>query len=109
LGTDRVLSLDPLLPPLNQPAPSAFSFCSRRLLSHEAGSTKNRRRLSTPVSAGPLTRLAGATWRLTFGECRLPTVLRSGPYRFFFYSADRDEPPHVHVEHQGDIAQFLDW
>jgi hypothetical protein len=28
----------------------------------------------------------------------MPTVLRSGPYRFFFYSADRGEPPHVHVE-----------
>jgi len=27
----------------------------------------------------------------------LPTVLRSGPYRFFFYMADRHERPHVHV------------
>lgn len=31
-------------------------------------------------------------------EARLPTVLRSGPYRLFFYMADRGEPPHVHVE-----------
>ncbi|MBI3406905.1 MAG: DUF4160 domain-containing protein [Planctomycetes bacterium] len=28
----------------------------------------------------------------------MPTVLRRGPYRFFFYSGDRAEPPHVHVE-----------
>ena len=28
----------------------------------------------------------------------MPTVLRSGPYRCFFYAGDRDEPPHVHVE-----------
>jgi hypothetical protein len=28
----------------------------------------------------------------------MPTVLRIGPYRFFFYAGDRDEPPHVHVE-----------
>lgn len=28
----------------------------------------------------------------------MPTVLRSGPYRFFFYAGDRDEPAHVHVE-----------
>ena len=28
----------------------------------------------------------------------MPTVLRSGPYRFLFYSGDADEPPHVHVE-----------
>jgi hypothetical protein len=31
----------------------------------------------------------------------LPTVFRSGPYRFFFYSADANEPPHVHVERKG--------
>jgi hypothetical protein len=36
----------------------------------------------------------------------LPTVLRSGPYRFFFYSADRDEPPHVHVEREESEAKF---
>jgi hypothetical protein len=36
----------------------------------------------------------------------LPTVLRSGPYRFFFYSADRNQPPHVHIEHQGNIAKI---
>jgi hypothetical protein len=28
----------------------------------------------------------------------LPTVLRSGPYRFFYYMADHAERPHVHVE-----------
>jgi hypothetical protein len=36
----------------------------------------------------------------------LPTVLRSGPYRFFFYSADRDEPAHVHVEREEAEAKF---
>jgi hypothetical protein len=39
-------------------------------------------------------------------EAELPTVLRSGPYRFFFYSADGREPPHVHVERDGRIAKF---
>ena len=28
----------------------------------------------------------------------MPTVLRVGPYRFFFFSSDRSEPIHVHVE-----------
>lgn len=28
----------------------------------------------------------------------MPTVLRSGPYRLFFYAGDGDEPPHIHVE-----------
>jgi hypothetical protein len=36
----------------------------------------------------------------------VPTVLRSGPYRFFFYASDRDEPPHVHVERDDNIAKF---
>ena len=36
----------------------------------------------------------------------MPTVLRSGPYRFFFYSADRHEPPHVHVERDDKTAKF---
>jgi hypothetical protein len=36
----------------------------------------------------------------------MPTVLRSGPYRFFFYSGDRDEPPHVHVERDDCEAKF---
>lgn len=36
----------------------------------------------------------------------MPTVLRSGPYRLFFYAGDRNEPPHVHVERDGDIAKF---
>ena len=36
----------------------------------------------------------------------MPTVLRRGPYRFFFYSGDRDEPPHVHVERDNCEAKF---
>ena len=36
----------------------------------------------------------------------MPTVLRRGPYRFFFYSADRDEPLHIHVEREDKIAKF---
>jgi hypothetical protein len=35
-----------------------------------------------------------------------PTVLESGPYRFFFYSNERDEPPHVHVKRDAKIAKF---
>ncbi len=36
----------------------------------------------------------------------MPTVLRSGPYRFFFYSSRREEPPHVHVEREHAQAKF---
>src|SRR5687768_18041789 len=37
---------------------------------------------------------------------RMPTVLRRGPYRFFFFSSDRAEPPHVHVERDENLAKF---
>ena len=40
------------------------------------------------------------------GSRPVPTVLRSGPYRFFFYAGDRDEPLHVHVERDDRIAKF---
>jgi hypothetical protein len=36
----------------------------------------------------------------------MATVLRSGPHRFFFYSADGNEPPHVHVERDDSTAKF---
>ena len=36
----------------------------------------------------------------------MPTVLRTGPYRFFFYAGDRDEAPHVHVERDDKVAKF---
>ena len=35
-----------------------------------------------------------------------PTILQTGPYRFFFYSGDRAEPPHVHVERDNNTAKF---
>jgi len=36
----------------------------------------------------------------------MPTVLRDGPYRFFWYSADRAEPPHIHVERDERTAKI---
>lgn len=36
----------------------------------------------------------------------MPTVLRIGPYRFFFFAGDRDEPPHIHVEREDKVAKF---
>ena len=35
-----------------------------------------------------------------------PTIIRIGPYRFFFYSSDKLEPPHIHVERQNNVAKF---
>jgi hypothetical protein len=36
----------------------------------------------------------------------MPTVLRIGRFRFFFYSNEGDEPPHIHVEAGEDEAKF---
>ena len=36
----------------------------------------------------------------------MPTVLRMGPYRFFFFANDKNEPYHVHVEREDKIAKF---
>ena len=36
----------------------------------------------------------------------MPTIFREGPYRFFFYSGDRDEPQHVHVVRDNQVAKF---
>jgi hypothetical protein len=36
----------------------------------------------------------------------MPTVLRCGPYRAFFYSNERSEPAHVHVRWEDFEAKF---
>lgn len=36
----------------------------------------------------------------------MPTIRRSGPYRFFFFSNEGLEPPHVHVQRDRALAKF---
>jgi len=36
----------------------------------------------------------------------MPTVLRIGPYRFFFYSNEGREPAHIHVQSGDGEAKF---
>ena len=36
----------------------------------------------------------------------MPTSLRIGPYRFFFYAGDRDEPVHTHVQRENSEAKY---
>jgi hypothetical protein len=36
----------------------------------------------------------------------MPTVLRSEGIRFFFYSLENNEPPHIHVEVNERTAKF---
>ena len=34
----------------------------------------------------------------------MPTALRTGPYRFYFYSYDCGEPRHMHVDRENKSA-----
>ncbi|VAX09577.1 hypothetical protein MNBD_GAMMA25-2204 [hydrothermal vent metagenome] len=36
----------------------------------------------------------------------MPTILRIGAYRFFFYSNEQGEPPHIHVQREKFLAKF---
>ena len=36
----------------------------------------------------------------------MPTVLRLGPYRFFFYSNENGEPAHIHIQRERMLAKF---
>ncbi len=36
----------------------------------------------------------------------MPTVLKIKGYRFFFFSLEGNEPPHIHVENNEKTAKF---
>ena len=36
----------------------------------------------------------------------MPTVMRIGPFRFFFYSNEEGEPVHIHVQRDRMLAKF---
>jgi hypothetical protein len=36
----------------------------------------------------------------------MPVVLRIKGYKFWFYEADLDEPPHVHIGNEGKEAKY---
>ncbi len=36
----------------------------------------------------------------------MPTILREGAYRFYWYSHEPGEPPHIHVDRDARSAKF---
>lgn len=36
----------------------------------------------------------------------MPAILRTGPYRIYFWSHEPNEPPHVHVDRDRSTAKF---
>ena len=45
-------------------------------------------------------------WRRTSLDIGMPTILRHGRWRIFFYSNEGSEPPHVHVESGDGTAKL---
>ena len=43
---------------------------------------------------------------LSYSSLVMPTVLRLGPYRFYFHSHEPNEPPHIHVDRDTRSAKF---
>ena len=43
---------------------------------------------------------------VTLQQKSMPTLLRIDGLRFFFYSKEGTEPPHVHVEQNDNVAKF---
>lgn len=37
---------------------------------------------------------------------RMPTVLRVGPYRFYFYNHEPNEPPPIHIDRDSPSAEL---
>lgn len=36
----------------------------------------------------------------------MPTILKIGPFRFFFYSNESAEPAHIHIQRERMLAKF---
>ena len=36
----------------------------------------------------------------------MPTVLKTQGYRFFFFSQEGNEPPHIHIEHGDKVSKY---
>jgi hypothetical protein len=43
---------------------------------------------------------------VSYDRSSMPTILRIGSARFFFYSNEGSEPPHIHIEQAGAVAKF---
>ena len=75
---------------------------------HDRAATFWKRRLTEPHA---ISRDDGCSRQESEGARRcdtetVPTVLRSGPYRVYFFSHEPNEPPHVHVDRDDQSAKF---
>ena len=90
---------------------SSETFNKSGMLPLRCASTSERTNPDPRSHARPASPVDGRVLRCHPGGERatldaVPSVHRAGPYRFFFYSADRHEPPHIHVERDSNRAKF---
>ena len=36
----------------------------------------------------------------------MPSILRTGPYRFYFFSHESNEPSHIHIDRDSQTCKF---
>jgi hypothetical protein len=98
--TGRVVQLAELLP-----FAFAFAFAFVFEFDSRAHDEANEPEESTPKSCSiGSSEGTACTLLVPFGI--VPTALRTGPYRLYFYSHEPNEPPHVHVDREDRSAKF---
>ena len=81
--------------------------CVEGPLAHARGADGSEHGESFPVRLTAQLRWAKLIVDVAGGENdQMPTVARKGPYRFFFYSNEGQEPPHIHVQEGRKLAKF---
>ena len=88
-------------PPSEMRVEASFVI-SRNFRSKRKASVLRRPRSTVDVSLPP----HAAALRPQVYSRGVPDVARVGAYRFFFYSNERDEPPHIHVRRERKVAKF---
>ena len=99
----RSATLAPSLPHWNSPARRG-DHLSRTFFCRPGTALSGR--YQAPWAAGRRIRATARQRQPTRG---VPTVLRAEGLRFFFYSNEGHEAPHVHVEHAEGCAKFWLW
>lgn len=72
----------------------------------QAGKVTGYFRLNPVESQHAADRGRKTAWRLRTRTSLMPTILRHGRWRIFFYSNEGSEPAHVHVESAGGTAKL---
>ena len=70
----------------------------RRVVGRRSATGARERSIGGAASTGVLA--------LPESPTTMPTILRTGPYRLYFFSHEPNEPPHVHIDRDNATAKF---